>query len=122
MRVSYGKARRKKKNRVFRDAKGNWGGRSRLWRTVQETLIRGRAYAFRDRRVKKREFRALWITRISAAVAQRGLRYSQFIHGLELANITLNRKILSEIAIHDPAVFDEIVNAVKAALEQKPAN
>lgn len=119
MRVTYGKARRKKKNRVFRDAKGNWGGRSRLWRTVQETLLRSRAYAFRDRRVKKREFRALWITRLSAAAAQRGLRYSQFIHGLDLAEIKLNRKMLSEIAIHQPTVFDEIANAVKAALAKK---
>ncbi len=116
MRVSYGKARRRKKNRIFKAAKGNWGGRSRLWRTVQETLLRGRAYAFRDRRVRKREFRALWITRLNAASMQRGLRYSQFIHGLALANITLNRKVLSEIAIHNPAVFDEITAKVKAAL------
>ncbi|HWL11308.1 MAG TPA: 50S ribosomal protein L20 [Planctomicrobium sp.] len=118
MRVTYGKARRRKKNRVFRDAKGNWGGRSRLWRTVQETLLRGRAYAFRHRRLKKREFRSLWITRLSAASAQRGLRYSQLIHGLDLAGITLNRKILSEIAIHNPSIFDEIVTSVKAALEK----
>jgi large subunit ribosomal protein L20 len=118
MRVSYGKARRKKKNRIFREAKGNWGGRSSLWRTVQETIIRGRAFAFRDRRVRKREFRALWITRISAACMQRDLRYSEFVHGLELAGITLNRKMLSEIAIHEPAVFDEIVALVKTALKK----
>lgn len=119
MRVSYGKARRKKKNRIFREAKGNWGGRSRLWRTVQETLLRGRAYAFRDRRVRKREFRALWITRLSAACMSRGLRYSEFAHGLVLANINLNRKMLSELAISDPAVFDEIVAVVKSALNKK---
>lgn len=119
MRVSYGKARRKKKNRIFREAKGNWGGRSRLWRTVQETLIRGRAYAFRDRRVKKREYRALWITRLSAAATQRGLRYSQLIHGLDLAGIKVNRKMLSEIAIHTPAIFDEIADVAKAALAKK---
>ncbi|SFJ00025.1 50S ribosomal protein L20 [Planctomicrobium piriforme] len=116
MRVSYGKARRKKKNRIFREAKGNWGGRSRLWRTVQETIIRARAYAFRDRRVRKREFRSLWITRISAACMQRGLRYSQFMHGIERSGILLNRKMLSEIAIREPAIFDEIVAVVKAAL------
>lgn len=119
MRVSYGKARRKKKNRIFREAKGNWGGRSRLWRTVQETVIRARAYAFRDRRAKKREFRALWVTRINAACMQRGLRYSEFIHGLNLAGITLNRKMLSEIAIFEPAVFDEITAVVKTAIAKK---
>lgn len=118
MRVSYGKARRKKKNRIFREAKGNVGGRSRLWRTVQETVIRSRAYAFRDRRVRKREFRSLWITRITAACMSRGLRYSEFIHGLTLANIGLNRKVLSELAISDPSVFDEIAQAVKAALKK----
>jgi len=119
MRVSYGKARRKKKNRIFREAKGNWGGRSRLWRTVQETVIRSRAYAFRDRRTKKREFRALWVTRINAACMSRGLRYSEFIHGLVLASVTLNRKMLSEIAIREPAVFDEIATLAKNAIAQK---
>jgi len=119
MRVSYGKARRKKKNRIFREAKGNWGGRSRLWRTVQETIIRSRAYAFRDRRTKKRDFRALWVTRINAACMSRGLRYSEFIHGLVLAGVTLNRKMLSEIAIHEPTVFDEIVALAKDAIAKK---
>jgi len=119
MRVTYGKARRKKKNRIFREAKGNWGGRSRLWRTVQETIIRSRAYAFRDRRVRKREFRALWVTRINAACMSRGLRYSEFIHGLVLAEIGLNRKMLSQIAILEPKIFDEIVEVVKAALAKK---
>jgi large subunit ribosomal protein L20 len=116
MRVKYGKARRKKKNRIFQEAKGNYGGRSRLWRTVQETVLRSRAYAFRDRRARKRSFRELWITRITAACLSRDIRYSQFIYGLKRANIDLNRKMLSEIAIHSPAVFDEIVAAAKAAM------
>lgn len=116
MRVSYGKARRKKKNRIFREAKGNWGGRSRLWRTVQETVVRSRAYAFRDRKARKRDLRALWITRINAACMPHELRYSEFIHGLTLAGITLNRKMLSELAIHEPAVFAEIADAAKKAL------
>ncbi|WP_437187748.1 50S ribosomal protein L20 [Planctomicrobium sp. SH668] len=119
MRVSYGQARRKKKNRIFREARGFWGGRSRLWRTVAENIIRARVYAFRDRRAKKRDFRSLWITRINAACMIRGLRYSEFIHGLTLAGITVNRKMLSELAILEPAVFDEIVNAAKGALAQK---
>ncbi len=116
MRVKYGKARRKKKNRLFREAKGNYGGRSKLWRTVQETILRSRAYAFRDRRARKRNFRALWITRITAACLAREIRYSQFIYGLKVAGIELNRKMLSELAIHNPTVFDEIMAAAKAAI------
>jgi len=116
MRINYGKARRKKKKRIFREAKGNVGGRSRLWRTVQETIIRSRAYAFRDRRARKREFRALWITRITAACMPHGIRYSQFIHGLKLAECEVNRKMLSELAIHNPEVFTEIVTIAKGKL------
>lgn len=116
MRATYGKARRKKKNRLFKEAKGFWGGRNRLWRTVAESVVRARAYAFRDRRNKKREFRALWITRITAACMQHELRYSQFMHGLTLTGIGLNRKMLSELAIREPAVFTEIVNLVKQKL------
>ena len=119
MRISYGKATRKKKKRIFREARGMRGGRSKLWRSVQELVRRNRCYAFRDRRVRKRDFRQLWITRLTAACRMRGLRYSLFIHGLELANIMLNRKVLSEMAIHNPEVFDEIVVLVKKALSTK---
>lgn len=119
MRIKYGKARRRKKKRLFREAKGNYGGRSRLWRTVQETIIRSRAYAYRDRRVRKRDFRSLWITRITAASRARGMRYSEFMYGLKLAGIELNRKMLSELAIHNPEVFDEIFAAAQAALGAK---
>lgn len=118
MRATYGKARRKKKNRLFKEAKGFWGGRSRLWRTVTESLVRARAYAFRDRRTKKREYRALWITRITAACMPHGLRYSEFMHGLALAQIGLNRKMLSELAIREPAVFEEIVATAKKAIKK----
>lgn len=114
MRVKSGKVRHKAKKRLFKAAKGNVGGRKRLYRTVKETMLRAGAYAFRDRRAKKREFRALWITRVTAACRERGLRYSTFIHGLKLAGIDLNRKMLSEIAIHEPAVFDEIVEVVRS--------
>ena len=112
MRVKYGKARRRSNKRWFKEAKGNVGGRSKLLRTVKETVIRSRAYAYRDRKVRKRTFRALWITRISAACKSRGLSYSKFIHLLKEAKVELNRKMLSEIAIHHPEVFDEIVKAV----------
>jgi len=115
MRVRLGKARHRAKKRLFKEAKGNRGGRSKLLRTVKETVVRSRAFAYRDRRTKKREFRALWITRLTAACRERGMSYSSFIHGLKSAEITLNRKTLSELAIHEPAVFDEIVEAARAA-------
>ncbi|MBN2021753.1 MAG: 50S ribosomal protein L20 [Pirellulales bacterium] len=116
MRTVKGAARNKAKNRLFRKTKGFHGGRGRLLRTAKETLVRAGAFAFRDRRARKRDFRKLWIIRINAAVRQRGLRYSEFIHGLAEANIELDRKILAELAVSDPAAFDQIVDAVKATL------
>jgi large subunit ribosomal protein L20 len=116
MRTTKGAARRKAKKRLFRQAKGYRGGRSKLLRTVKETLLRSGQYAYRDRRVRKREFRRLWITRLNAATRERGLRYSEFICGLKLAGIELDRKTLSEMAIHDPSAFDEVVGKVKEAL------
>ena len=116
MRTTKGAARNRAKKRLFKRAKGNRGARSKLLRTVKETLVRSAVFAFRDRRVKKREFRKLWIIRINAAVRPRGLRYSQFINGLLKANIELDRKMLSEMAIHDPAGFDVVVEKAKAAL------
>ena len=116
MRTIKGAARNKAKRRLFRKAKGYRGGRNNLLRTVKETLIRSEAFAYRDRRRRKRDFRRLWITRINAAVRERGMRYSEFIHGLQKANITLDRKMLSEVAIHDPEGFDKIVEEVKQAI------
>ena len=116
MRTTKGAARTKAKRKLFKRAKGYRGGRGRLLRTVKETLIRAGVFAFRDRRVKKRTFRRLWITRISAACRQRGMNYSTFINGLRKANIELDRKSLSEIAICDPKGFDTIVEAAKKSL------
>jgi len=116
MRVKAGVARRRSKNRLFKRAKGFRGGRGKLLRTVKETIIRADAYATRDRRVRKRDFRKLWITRISAAVKMRDLRYSEFIHGLKLANVILDRKSLSQMAIQDPTAFDSVCDLVKKAL------
>ena len=116
MRTTKGSARTVAKKRLFKRAKGYVGGRGRLLRTVKETLIRAGVYAYRDRRVRKRDFRRLWITRINAACRQRGLRYSEFMHGLKLANIELDRKSLAEIAVCDEAGFDAIFNDAKAAL------
>lgn len=116
MRTTKGAARTRAKRRLFKKAKGYVGGRRRLLRTVKETLIRAGAYAYRDRRVRKRDFRRLWITRINAACRMRGLRYSEFVNGLKKANIELNRKMLSEIAIHDPKAFDQIVEEARQSL------
>jgi len=110
-RVRLGTARRRSKKRLFKEARGNVGGRSKLLRTVKETVVRSRVYAYRDRRNRKRVLRALWITRLNAACRQRGVSYSSFIHALKAAEIGLNRKSLSELAISDPAIFDEILAA-----------
>lgn len=116
MRTTKGAARTKAKRRLFKRARGYRGGRRNMLRTVKETLVRAGVFAFRDRRVKKRTFRQLWITRINAACRMRGMRYSEFINGLHKANIELDRKSLSEIAICDPAGFDLIVESAKEAL------
>jgi large subunit ribosomal protein L20 len=105
-------AARKKRTRKL--TKGFRLGRHNLYRQALVTLIRARAYAFRDRRVRKREFRKLWIIRINAACRMRGLRYSEFMNGLLRALVALDRKALSEIAIHDPATFDKLVELAKA--------
>jgi large subunit ribosomal protein L20 len=122
MRAKSGVARNQRKKRIFKRAKGFVGGRRRLLKSAKETLLRAGMFAFRDRRAKKREFRKLWIIRLSAAAEMRGLRYSRFIHGLHLANITLDRKSLSEIAIHDPETFDAITTLVRNEIEKADAH
>ncbi len=121
MRTTIGHARRQSKKRIFKAAKGFRGARSKNLRTVKETLLRAGVFAFRDRRVKKREFRKLWIIRINAAVHQHGMRYSEFMHGLSLTGLQLDRKMLSEMAIHDADGFKTVVDQVKVALANKPA-
>ena len=116
MRTKKGAARTQAKKRLLKRASGFVGGRHRLLRTAKETLLRAGAYAYRDRRRRRRDFRRLWITRISAALQDHGLRYSQFIYGLEKAQIELDRKSLSELAIHDPAAFTAVVDLVKKTL------
>ncbi len=116
MRTRKGAARRQANKKLLKRAAGYVGARRKLLRTAKETLVRAGVFAYRDRRMKKREFRALWITRISAAWALHGMRYSQFINGLTKANIGLDRKQLSEMAINDPAAFQQVVEQAKAAL------
>jgi len=116
MRTTTGAARAKAKKKIFKRAKGYTGGRRKLLRTAKETLLRSGQFAFRDRRARKREFRKLWITRISAACRERGLRYSEFQAGLKRANIELDRKMLADLAVSDPGAFDKIADAVKENL------
>lgn len=115
-RTTKGAARRQAKKRLFKRAKGMYGARSKLYRIVKQSRMKGDQYATRDRRVKKREFRVLWITRISAACRMRDMTYSHFIAGLKKAAILLDRKVLAEIALNDPKSFDTIVAEAKAAL------
>ena len=116
MRATNGVATRRRRNRVLKRAKGYRGGRSRLYRTAQEAVIRAGAFAYAGRRQKKRQFRSLWITRLSAAAQAHGMLYSRFIHGVQKAGVKLNRKELSELAIHDPAAFTQVCDLAKAAL------
>ena len=118
MRSKKGAARNQAKKRLFKAAKGFVGGRRRLLKSAKETLLRAGMFAFRDRRAKKREFRKLFITRLSAAAEMRGLRYSRLIHGLKLARIELDRKSLSELAIHDPETLDAIVARAREELSR----
>lgn len=109
-------ATRKRRNKTLKLAKGYWDGKSRLFKTAKEAVWKSGQYAYISRRLKKRDFRKLWIARINAACKMNGTNYSTFINGLKKANIGLNRKMLSEIAINDPAGFTALVEKAKAAL------
>ena len=115
-RVKGAMATRKRRNKVLKLAKGYWGGKSRLFKTAKEAVWKSGQYAYISRRLKKRDFRRLWITRISAACKMNDINYSTFINGLKKAGIELNRKMLSEIAISDPEGFKALVEKAKAAL------
>ena len=106
-------ASRRRRKKILNLAKGYWGSRSKVYTVAKNTVEKGLQYAFRDRKVKKREFRGLWIQRINAATRQYGLSYSQFIGKLVIKNIGLNRKVLADLAMNDPEAFKAIVEAVK---------
>ncbi|MEE8592237.1 MAG: 50S ribosomal protein L20 [Spirochaetia bacterium] len=110
-----GTKRKKRRQKLLKHAKGFWGRRSNLYRTAKDAVAKSLSYAYRDRKTKKRNFRALWITRISAACRQQDMTYSSFIHGLELAGIQINRKALSNLAIEDPKAFSTLVEKAKEA-------
>lgn len=116
-RVKRGFKARRRRNRVLKLAKGYRGARSKLFRSATEAVDRGLNYAFRDRRVRKRDFRALWIARINAAARENGLSYSRLIHGLKLAEVGLDRKIMAELAVTDPAAFSAVVDTAKTKLQ-----
>jgi len=115
-RVKRGVTARAKHKKILKAAKGYYGARSRVFRVAKQAVIKAGQYAFRDRRVKKREFRAIWTQRINAAVREYGISYSKFIHGLNLAGITLDRKALADLAVHNKDAFAVIVEQAKAKL------
>lgn len=116
-RVKRGFKARRRRNKILKLAKGYRGARSKLFRSATEAVDRALNYAFRDRRVKKRDFRALWITRINAAARENGLSYSRLIHGLKQADVALDRKIMADLAVNDPAAFGVIAATAKARLQ-----
>jgi large subunit ribosomal protein L20 len=115
-RVKRGAKGRRRHKKILKLAKGYVGGRRKQYRQARETVERGLVYAYRDRRVRKREFRGLWIIRINAAARQNGLSYSQFMHGLKEGGINVDRKILADLAVRDPAGFQEFAQAAKLHL------
>jgi large subunit ribosomal protein L20 len=115
-RVTNTPARLARKRRLMKFAKGNWGARSVQYKVMKETVHRGWVYAYVHRRLRKRDYRKLWILRINAACRARDFMYSRLVAGLKRAGIELNRKSLSELAIHDPKAFDQVVDAAKGAL------
>ncbi len=116
MRVKRGYKARKRRKKVLKLAKGYRGGRSKLFRTATDAVDKALMYAYRDRRVRKRDFRRLWIARINAAARMNNLSYSKFIHGLKLAGVELDRKVLAELAISDPSGFARIVGLASEQL------
>ena len=107
---------RKRRNKVMKMAKGYWGSRSKHFRVANEAVMKSLTYAYTGRRLKKRDFRSLWITRISAAAKMNGMNYSTFMHGLKVAGIEINRKMLAELAVNNKAAFAQLVETAKKAL------
>ena len=110
-------ATRRRRKKTIKLAKGYWGAKSRLFKMANQQVMKSLRYAYIGRKLKKRDFRRLWITRISAACKGNGLNYSRFMHGLKLAGIEMNRKMLSELAIHDPGAFTALCDKAKAEIK-----
>jgi large subunit ribosomal protein L20 len=112
-RVKSNVTRLKRKNKIMKDPRGSRGGRSKLWKAAKETVERGWAYAYRDRKQKKRQFRRLWITRINAAAREHDMSYNRFMSGLKKAGVEIDRKVLADLAVQDPAAFAKLTELVK---------
>ncbi|MEL6741619.1 MAG: 50S ribosomal protein L20 [Planctomycetota bacterium] len=121
-RVRKGAARNQARKRLLRQARGYFGSNHKSPYRAKDAVVRAGVYAYRDRRQRKRDFRALWITRITAACRMRGTRYSLFINGLKLSGVNLNRKMLAQVAIEDPKLFDRLVEMAVKASKAVPAN
>ncbi len=113
-RVKRGVAARRRRNRILNEAKGYYGARSKLFKTAREAVERGWRYAYRDRKQRKRTFRALWIARINAAARENGLSYNRLINGLKRANVEVDRKILAQLAVSDPQAFGALADLAKS--------
>ncbi|WP_066365958.1 50S ribosomal protein L20 [Neobacillus fumarioli] len=117
-RVKGGTVTRRRRKKILKLAKGYYGSKHRLYKVANQQVMKSLQYAFRDRRQKKRDFRKLWITRINAAARMNGLSYSRLMHGLKLAGIEVNRKMLADLAVSDAGAFTELANAAKAQLNK----
>ena len=115
-RVKFGKVTRRRHKKILKLAKGYFGAKSKLFRVANQAVMKSLMYAYIGRKLRKRDFRKLWITRINAAARAHGISYSRFINGLKKAGIEINRKMLSEMAIHDEKAFEELVNIAKQQL------
>ena len=118
-RVKHAPASRRRRKRILKMAKGQYGARSRLYRTAKESVARAMAYSYRDRKVRKRNFRSLWIIRINAACKESGISYSKFINGLKKAKAAIDRKMMADLAVNDRIGFGKLVETSKKALEKK---
>lgn len=116
MRVKGGFVTQRRHKKILKMTKGQWGTRSKLFRRANEAMMKSNWYAYRDRRVRRREFRRLWITRINAAARQNGISYSRFMHGLKQADITIDRKALADIAVRDEVAFAKLADIAKSAV------
>jgi large subunit ribosomal protein L20 len=119
-RVRRGNRRLLRRKKILKQAKGYWGTKSKLHKAAKQQVIKSLSYAYRDRRQKKRQFRRLWIIRIAAAARQHGYSYSRLIHGLNRAGISLNRKVLADLAVRDPKAFADIVRTAQEAVASNP--
>ena len=119
-RVRRGNKRLLRRKKILRQAKGYWGTKSKLHKAAKQQVLKSLAYAYRDRRQKKRQFRRLWIIRIAAAARQHGCSYSRLIHGLNKAGMSLNRKVLADLAVRDQKAFEEVVRTAQEAVATHP--